>query len=64
MARQRKKAKPVLGPTSSEDAVRARAYENYQQRMRTGAVGDAVTDWINAEREIEATEPMGDEVRH
>lgn len=34
--------------------VRARAYAIYQGRVSTGAPGDATSDWIQAERELEA----------
>jgi len=38
----------------SDDRVRSRAYEIYDVRRRSGIYGDAMADWIAAERELEA----------
>jgi Protein of unknown function (DUF2934) len=35
---------------TTPDRIRARAYELFQGRA--GAFGDAVSDWLNAEREL------------
>jgi hypothetical protein len=35
-------------------AIRARAYHIYQSRNRNGVPGDALSDWLEAEREIKA----------
>ena len=34
------------------ERVRARAYELYTQRMHHGGWGDALSDWLSAEREL------------
>lgn len=36
------------------ERIRVRAYELFQIRSATGAAGDASTDWIQAEQELEA----------
>lgn len=38
----------------TREQVRRRAYELYEARRLTGRGGDAVTDWIAAERELKA----------
>ena len=35
-----------------EEAIRARAYEIYEQRVATGKLGDADSDWMEAENEL------------
>lgn len=45
----------VSGRTSSEvtsERIRARAFEIYQARNGNGGTGDAVSDWAQAEREL------------
>ncbi len=39
------------------DRVRVRAYEIYAARIANGAAGDAVSDWLQAERELALHEP-------
>lgn len=39
-------------PPAGAERIRARAYEIYQQRVKRGTPGDAVSDWVQAEREI------------
>lgn len=41
-------------PDIGDDQIRARAYDIYQRRMRRGEPGDALTDWLQAERELRA----------
>lgn len=36
----------------TEDQIRARAFEIYRRRMERGLPGDAVSDWLQAEREL------------
>jgi rhodanese-related sulfurtransferase len=36
----------------TDDQVRSRAYEIYEARRHCGGSGDALTDWISAEREL------------
>ena len=42
------------GPASSVtvDAVRQRAYELYLERSSNGGLGDALSDWTRAAREV------------
>jgi hypothetical protein len=35
-----------------EEAIRARAHEIYVQRVATGKLGDAESDWLEAESEL------------
>ncbi len=44
-------AKAVDAPCADE-RVRARAYELYMRRKDCGSAGDAETDWLTAEREL------------
>jgi len=37
---------------SSEEAIRYRAYEIFQARSSQGSPGDALSDWVQAEREM------------
>ncbi len=39
------------------DRIRARAYEIYQARNGNGGPGDAVSDWAQAERELNGSAP-------
>lgn len=39
-----------------EERIRRRAREIYEERRSKGSPGDAVTDWLAAEEEIEAAE--------
>lgn len=60
----KKQAKPI--PRSHpirEEAIRARAFEKYQERLRGGVQGDAVSDWYAAEREVAQIEPREKERR-
>lgn len=38
----------------TDDRVRSRAYEIYQARRHCGGGGDALADWIAAERDLKA----------
>ncbi len=38
----------------AEDQVRLRAYELYQERLRTGTAGDPLSDWFQAESAVRA----------
>lgn len=42
----------VLLPDAEQ--VRSRAYEVYCERCESGGAGDALTDWLAAERELSA----------
>lgn len=50
--------KPVVfGPVGrgipvSPDSIRARAYQIFQSRIRNRTPGDAISDWLEAEREL------------
>ena len=39
------------------DRVRERAFEIFQERCAAGRPGDAVADWVQAERELSASLP-------
>lgn len=41
-------------PRTREQLVRQRAFELFEDRMRSGHVGDSDSDWTRAEREIDA----------
>lgn len=41
-------------PRFDERAVSARAFEIFRQRTDSGAPGDAMSDWLQAERELAA----------
>lgn len=50
----------MSGSPGREDVtnrIRARAHELYQDRQRNGGVGDALSDWLKAEREVQAALP-------
>jgi hypothetical protein len=42
---------------SAPDRIRARAYEVFKSRGRNGAVGDELSDWLQAEREVNGLAP-------
>ena len=42
---------PVAAEVMTED-IRARAYAIYRQRRNSCAAGDAMSDWLQAEREL------------
>ncbi len=47
-------------PPGREDLqarIRVRAHELYQDRLRNGGSGDALSDWLRAEREVRAACP-------
>jgi len=44
----------TIGTTVTDDQIRLRAYEIYQQR--NGEPGDPVQDWLQAEAELTAPE--------
>jgi hypothetical protein len=46
---------PAAPPaTRDDDQVRRRAYEIYLARTRAGIPGDALSDWLQAERQVSA----------
>jgi len=60
---QTNESAPANGDTSVEDRVRNRAYEIYLSRE--GGPGDALGDWLQAEREIGGeTSASTDEARN
>lgn len=48
---------------SQEDGIRRRALQIYQARIGSGAWGDSMSDWLQAERELLAVE-MNAEAHH
>lgn len=42
----------------SEERIRARAYEIYNERRHSGVYGHAMDDWIAAERQLQARDKM------
>lgn len=51
-AHARAAGEPDRVSSRSIERVRARAYELYTQRMHHGGWGDALSDWLSAEREL------------
>ena len=47
---------PSAAPVT-EDRIRTRAFEIYQQRNGNGGQGDAASDWLQAERELNGGAP-------
>lgn len=49
------------GPTAYQQVttgrMRSRAYEIYLQRASNGSTGDAMSDWLQAERELNGVAP-------
>ena len=45
----------------SPEQVRSRAFEIYCERCEDGRAGDALTDWVTAERELTTREGRGRE---
>jgi hypothetical protein len=45
----------------SPEQVRSRAFEIYCERCEDGRAGDALTDWVTAERELTTGEGRGRE---
>ncbi len=41
----------------ASDRIRERAYEIYQARNGNGHAGDAVSDWVQAEKEVRGAAP-------
>lgn len=37
--------------------IRARAHELYVDRQKNGGAGDALSDWLKAEREVQVAQP-------
>lgn len=53
-----KRGSPDKTPvTANDEAVRTRAYELYEQRLRDAVVGDAASDWMAAQQELTPAEP-------
>ncbi|GIW74312.1 MAG: hypothetical protein KatS3mg103_0834 [Phycisphaerales bacterium] len=44
--------RPTAPAEPTEEAIRRRAYEIYQHRLRLGQPGDALSDWLLAEAEL------------
>lgn len=42
----------LQGEGSAQDAIRLRAHAIFEGRLRTGAPGDPVSDWLQAEQEL------------
>ena len=40
----------------SAEQVQQRAYEIYQERIRTNMPGDMISDWVKAEQEVNSRE--------
>jgi hypothetical protein len=58
--RPRKASAPSTSPDAmTAERIRTRAYEIYQKRNGNGSSGDATSDWLEAERELNgaAAEP-------
>jgi len=57
-------AKPAAAPGKKPDLnqfldeIRKRAYAIYQERIKTKAPGDQLSDWLKAEKEIKAKYKM------
>jgi hypothetical protein len=49
---QRRPSSVLKPPKTSEDDIRVRAYAIFQTRMRDGLPGNAMSDWLQAEREL------------
>lgn len=50
----------MSGPPGREEVasrIRARAHELYQDRQKNSGAGDALSDWLKAEREVQAALP-------
>lgn len=45
------------GREDLSNRIRARAHELYIDRQANGVVGDALSDWLKAEREVQAVIP-------
>jgi hypothetical protein len=58
----RHRAPPVVPPgvtmpkSQREERIRKRAQEIYAHRSAAGEAGDALSDWLQAEEEVEAEE--------
>ena len=48
--------KPATGSKAIEETIRVRAYEIFETRTNNGQDGDAVSDWLEAERELRQTD--------
>lgn len=61
--RQQQMAREAAG---RDEAIRARAHQIYLSRLNTGRQGDAVSDWFEAERQLqeESTPQAIEEERH
>jgi len=42
----------LASSVTTDDQIRNRAQELFETRQRTGTPGDALSDWLQAEREI------------
>lgn len=49
--------KPAPSPPAPAERIRARAYEIYLARRGSGTPGDALADWLQAERELNGSTP-------
>jgi hypothetical protein len=50
-------AAPAPSARSTDEQIRNRAYEIYVKRNGKGATGDATSDWLQAERELNGAAP-------
>ena len=50
-------AEPAAASPVTADTIRTRAYEIYQKRDGNGGAGDAASDWLQAERELNGAAP-------
>jgi hypothetical protein len=48
---------PQTNPAAPRERIQARAYEIFQARKNNGRQGDAASDWMQAERELNGAAP-------
>jgi hypothetical protein len=56
----RSAAGPTPPPCTPADQVRRRAFELFEQRRKNGGNGDAISDWLAAEREVNANAKLAE----
>ncbi|MFA6045230.1 MAG: hypothetical protein WC718_09610 [Phycisphaerales bacterium] len=54
---------PTANPEVTPERIRARAYETFQARQKSGTAGDAVSDWLCAEQECRCGKGRGMETQ-
>lgn len=57
IANQRRATAPSARVALTRDRIEARAYEIFQTRQRNAGPGDAMSDWLQAERELNGPAP-------